>query len=69
MEINEAFINSWSREKWLENKRKLADCVWCEGALMKHPMDGKIFLAPELTEYGLVYEIDLEDVVEVISTN
>jgi len=37
-------------------------------ALLHHPDNALIFIAPEPTEYGIVYEVRVEDIVEMIGT-
>ena len=49
-------------------KRQLSDAVWCEGAILKHSESGKVFLAPSSFAYGIVYEIIIEDLLEIVST-
>ncbi len=69
MEVPQELIHDWSREKWLEKKRKLAECVWFEAALLRHPDSDMIYAAPEPTQYGVVYELRAADVVEVVRTD
>jgi hypothetical protein len=62
-------INTWSKDAWIEKKRKLADCVWLDGAILDHPDKTRIYIAPEPARIGLVYEVLLVDVVEVVKAN
>ena len=68
MTLDPALINAWSSDRWLELKRQLAECVWCEGALLQHELPDRLYFAPEPTEFGIVYEILSSDIVEAIST-
>lgn len=58
----------WSKESWLNNKEKLSPCVWVEGALLSHPEQGCIYLAPAPTEFGILYELRRDGIVEALDT-
>lgn len=60
--------NTWSVDAWLEKKRKLADTVWLEGALLSHSAGDRIYIAPAPTAFGIVYELQVSDIVEVVDT-
>lgn len=66
--IPEHLINDWSAKDWIAKKKKLSDCVWITGAILKHELDGLIYIAPAPTVYGVIFEFELSSIVEVVET-
>jgi hypothetical protein len=62
------FSQPWKKERWIENKRKIQDCVDVQGALLEHPDGEHIYFAPEPAHFSVVYEILKNDIIEVLPT-
>jgi hypothetical protein len=61
----EAHTNNYDADEILAFKHRVRDCVWFDGAILKHQDPGKIFFAPE-PNYGVRFELHKSDVVELL---
>ncbi|MBW2646970.1 MAG: hypothetical protein JRE23_12515 [Deltaproteobacteria bacterium] len=60
--------SDWSKEEWLKKKNSLKDCIWAEGALIKHENDNLVYFVPYPTKIGVFYEVKKEAIVDVVET-
>ena len=66
--VIEGNTTEWSRNDWLEKKKLLRDCVWVEGAILKHEKSDFIYFAPFPTQIGCIYEITKESIIDAAAT-
>lgn len=57
----------WDANRWKSAKRRAAECVELTGALLKHPDEDRAYIAPEPTEWAVVFEVYRDDIVDAFS--
>lgn len=62
------YLSDWDFREWMQRREKITNCVWLEGALLKSPQEGHLFIAPEPTNSGTFFDLRETDIVEILLT-